>query len=70
MYSLKMKALFLTKWLIFAPSRGPNKFSLFKYLNRFICNLTVKQFYAKEASNKPAEGAQSVETGMTDSPDK
>lgn len=31
----------------FSPSIGPNKFGLFKDLNKCICSLTLKRYYAK-----------------------
>lgn len=37
----------MKKDLSFSPSTGPNKFGLFKDLNKCICSLTLKRHYAK-----------------------
>lgn len=55
----------LGKGLGFAPTIGPNKFGLFKDLNKFIRNLTVKRFYAKDqidSSNPMTSGIVATNT--------
>lgn len=58
----------LSKGLTFAPTTHPNPFMLFKDLNTFIRDLTVKRFYNIKSSLNPPPPEEIIEIIKSDAP--
>lgn len=56
----------LSKSLTFAPPNQPNPFVLFKDLNKFIIDLTVKRFYNIKTTKQQSPTGDTIESSPPD----